>query len=161
MTISSNHSGTQIEDWPHVSIQRTNKLPNRPGIYAVIGAEKEVLYIGRSTNLRRRWRNHDKKKDLEGLSKKDLKIAYCEIENTVLLPIVEEFFIAQTSPRFNKTTPREPKNRFGQKVKITLMMGCSDSPWDIRISSISTQDHLSSLPVREFSLSPWEDRDIS
>lgn len=61
----------------------------------------EVMYIGRSTDLRNRWRQHHRYQDLEQLE--DAKIAWLEISDASLLQFVEMALIAWFEPELNQT----------------------------------------------------------
>jgi hypothetical protein len=44
--------------WPSVSIADKWRLPQEPGIYALIDADLSVQYVGQALNLKTRWSDH-------------------------------------------------------------------------------------------------------
>ncbi|WP_375494649.1 GIY-YIG nuclease family protein [uncultured Nostoc sp.] len=53
---------------PFVSFQERKILPASPGIYFAISSNDEILYIGRSNNLRNRWKSHHRAVQLKSRS---------------------------------------------------------------------------------------------
>ena len=78
----------------------TSVFPMQPAIYFAINARGTVLYVGRSGNLRDRWRNHHKFNELIKL--KNIKIAFLFIKRIKLLPEIEAQAIKFYKPKLNK-----------------------------------------------------------
>lgn len=45
---------------PNVKVIERSKLPQQPAIYFVFTPNKELLYVGKTDNLQKRWNNHHK-----------------------------------------------------------------------------------------------------
>jgi DNA-binding Xre family transcriptional regulator len=85
---------------PSLPLANKRSLPNISCIYFVLNGD-EVIYLGRSTDLRFRWRQHHRYDDLKELP--DLRIAWLEVSNTWLLQEIEMALIAWFEPKFNQT----------------------------------------------------------
>jgi excinuclease ABC subunit C len=81
------------------------RLPGQPGVYRMLGARGEVLYVGKARNLRQRVRNYFRE---SGLSPRiavlmqqaqDLEITVTHTENEALL--LENNLIKSLHPRYN------------------------------------------------------------
>jgi hypothetical protein len=88
-----------LESLPSVSIEDWRHLPETSCIYFAIDAQGIVQYIGRSVNLRQRWINHHRKKQLACIG--GVKIAYLSISNLDLLPELEKALIDWFDPKLN------------------------------------------------------------
>lgn len=86
---------------PSLPLSWKSALPKCPGIYFVITEEEEIVYIGRSTNINRRWlsKNHHLYNDL--LQIPGLRISWLEVNNANLLPRIEAALIQGFKPRLN------------------------------------------------------------
>jgi hypothetical protein len=70
---------------PAVSLAERKQLPQTAGIYFVINSLETVQYIGRSTNLRKRWLQHH----CQGYLANGGRIAYLEVSEATLLPKID------------------------------------------------------------------------
>lgn len=61
-----------ISEWPSVASMEHNRLPSRPGIYAIVGIGGDILYIGEAAFLRGRFISHETAKRVE----QPFRIAY-------------------------------------------------------------------------------------
>lgn len=91
--------GMLRQSFPCVSFKDRGKLPPIPAIYLVFSSNN-LLYVGRSSNLRQRWQSHHRHhqfKLIEGL-----QIAWfeCHADN---LPVVESTLIDLLDPEYNGT----------------------------------------------------------
>lgn len=88
-----------VFDLPFVSDIRD--LPHRPGVYFLYDSElEEILYVGRSFDLNRRWSQHNLKGDMaSGYS----NVLYYDdtARQGVDQGIQEAFFILVLRPRYN------------------------------------------------------------
>ncbi|SKB14774.1 hypothetical protein PL11201_680050 [Planktothrix sp. PCC 11201] len=84
----------EITNLPQVSIKDRHFLPRTSGIYFVVNELGEVLYIGKTKNLRQRWQNHH-------LINYNWRIVYFEAEYCSL-PGLETQLIRKFLPRLNK-----------------------------------------------------------
>lgn len=58
-------STPQINALPYVDFAQRRRLPNSPGIYFALSDAGQVLYVGQTVNLARRWAGHHRVKQLE------------------------------------------------------------------------------------------------
>lgn len=86
----------------HLHVFRNiRKLPKIPGIYFVLNNDKELLYIGTTCNLKRRWKSHHLKKDLID-NKWYLVIKFYITKPFDTFEQEESFLIALLRPPLNK-----------------------------------------------------------
>jgi hypothetical protein len=71
-------------------------------VYFVVSAENEYLYIGQTSNLKKRWATHDKVGNLKRVRNVNLYWVEIEQSDPDLLLDVEEYFIARFKPALNK-----------------------------------------------------------
>ena len=69
----------QIESLPSVAYTERARLPATSAVYFAL-RESVIIYIGESSNLRRRWKSHDTV--LGRTNPKDLAIAWCEMADS-------------------------------------------------------------------------------
>lgn len=84
---------------PFVPLVQKAELPEVSGIYFAIDSLEQVHYIGCSSNLRRRWGSHHRKRELESLE--NVRIAWIEIEDATLLKELEQKLIRHFAPPLN------------------------------------------------------------
>lgn len=87
-----------ISDLPSLPLEQKKSLPKYGGIYFVINSDDEILYIGRSSNLRSRWQNHHRHHQFE---KNTSRIAWLEVSDTSLLADIESALISWFHPQLN------------------------------------------------------------
>lgn len=87
-----------LEDLDFLPITSINKLPEIPAIYFCI-SQFDFLYIGSTANLRSRWKQHHRLKDLLHFS--DLNIYWMEATNIQDYPQVEKQLITHFNPFVN------------------------------------------------------------
>lgn len=81
---------------PYLPFESKNKLPKIMAIYFVLDGE-DVIYVGRSVNLKERWLNHSLAPALE---LQNIRIAWLAIENPLHLGF-EFYFIERFNPKLN------------------------------------------------------------
>ncbi|MHC5778947.1 GIY-YIG nuclease family protein [Nostoc sp.] len=69
---------------PFVSFQERKILPASSGIYFAISSNDKILYIGRSTNLRNRWKSHHREVQLKSQSE-DIRLAWLQVGVNILI----------------------------------------------------------------------------
>ena len=94
-----NPESLNVPSLPSVSLEDKKMLPKIPGIYFAIDSQGTVQYIGRSTNIRNRWKHHEKYSRLKRLNL--IKLAWLEIDNVLLLNEIEQALIDWFEPPFN------------------------------------------------------------
>lgn len=80
---------------PSLKITEREKLPNKPGIYLVYTPEHELLYLGKSDNLKARWNTHNCYQSFIEKSI-DCRIGYFIFNNIELIDKVSEEFKEET-----------------------------------------------------------------
>jgi len=96
-------------DLCHELLKDFRNVPNRPGIYAVRDRE-EILYIGRSANIRTRFQGGHKALGwalIDGLRAQDVRIATAIVEESWVrrLPAIEEYLLVALRPFYNVQYP--------------------------------------------------------
>jgi len=89
-----------INNLPSVSFAQRGDLPNQPGIYFVLDAQRTVHYIGRAKRLCFRWVTHHRLADFRKMD--TLAIAYVTVSDPELLPAIEQAMIAYFDPPLNR-----------------------------------------------------------
>lgn len=86
---------------PCLPLAARSRLPQIRGIYFVLNAHNEVLYIGQSKNLRSRWlnRTHHRYNELAHLN--DLRLAYLKVTGSNPLSPIERALVDYFKPRMN------------------------------------------------------------
>lgn len=84
---------------PSVPLEQKLLLPHAPGVYFVLDAEKNVLYIGRTKSLCIRWLNHHRLQQFEKLM--SLSIAWLLLTSLDELSEVEACCIDYFQPPYN------------------------------------------------------------
>jgi len=88
---------------PWVPLDATAGFPSQPGIYFAIDSSNHVQYIGRSGNVRGRWRNHHKYEQLVAVG--DICIVYL-FANKNKLNSLENKYINEFNPPLNVARSR-------------------------------------------------------
>lgn len=88
-----------INTLPYVPLESRSCLPNKPSIYFAVDGENTIQYIGKSFNLRTRWANHSKIKELNSIG--NIRIFYL-ILYTELIEITESSLIEYFKPPLNR-----------------------------------------------------------
>lgn len=85
---------------PSVLFESKHELPACAAVYFVLSAEQEVLYIGRTISLQRRWAGHHR---LEAYrSRPEVKIAWLLVTDEAFLSALEAACIAYFEPKDNQ-----------------------------------------------------------
>jgi excinuclease ABC subunit C len=94
-----------IESGKSIIKEKVKLIPNSPGVYRMLGAKKEILYIGKAKNIPNRLKNYTSDKNLPIRTERMLSLTkYLEItttsnESEALL--LEANLIKKHKPRFN------------------------------------------------------------
>jgi excinuclease UvrABC nuclease subunit len=96
-------------------------LPNVSAVYAV-KSEKEVLYVGSTWTLRKRFTSHSQKFAFE--TYKANLIEWIEVSNENLVE-TERLWIRELKPTLNKTASRKTKKREHQHSNYFIFAGPS------------------------------------
>lgn len=89
----------QLQDLPYTTLENKNCLPSVSGCYLVVAEETAVLYVGCSTNLYKRWKNHNRVKEFSNYD--NVRICWLVISEESLLLEIEKALIEYFNPRLN------------------------------------------------------------
>lgn len=84
---------------PWMPLDATAGFPAQPGIYFAIDSQGVVQYIGRSRDVRGRWKKHHRYKDLNAGG--GIRIVYLFCDAIELLPEIEVALIHWFNPCLN------------------------------------------------------------
>jgi excinuclease UvrABC nuclease subunit len=87
-----------------ISIGKLDFLPEVSGVYRVLDANNNVIYVGQARNIRERWKNHHKLKEIVALCGVDAYIDWVEIPEW-LLNRVENTAVCFYQPKLNRKNP--------------------------------------------------------
>lgn len=88
-----------------VPLRDLGSLPKASGIYLVLAANDEVVYVGQTQNIRDRWKNgHHKLADIVSEYGNDIRIKCVAIPQW-LLNRAEHSAILRHKPKLNRRTP--------------------------------------------------------
>jgi hypothetical protein len=105
---------------PWIPLNATAGFPKCPAIYFAIDSENQVQYIGRSINIRGRWKTHHRYGDLAAIGQ--IRIAYLFIEAIELLPEIESALIEWFNPPLNgwQNKLKKPRGGFSKQVSFRI-----------------------------------------
>jgi excinuclease ABC subunit C len=91
----------------------TSKLPKNPGVYLFYGKKREILYVGKATNLKNRVNSHFKipKHKLFDFTDETKKIGYIPLQSEIEALLTESKLIKTSQPKYNILL-RDDKNYF-------------------------------------------------
>ena len=94
-----------LESGKNIIKEKVKLIPNNPGVYRMLGAKKEILYIGKAKNIPNRLKSYTSDNNLPIRTERMLSLTkYLEItttsnESEALL--LEANLIKKHKPRFN------------------------------------------------------------
>ncbi|MFZ9630135.1 MAG: exonuclease domain-containing protein, partial [Ilumatobacteraceae bacterium] len=83
----------------------TDGLPRSPGVYRFIGADDEVLYVGKATNLRQRVRSYfgsDDRRKVGALLRQTRRIEHTVTPDPLVAEVLELRYLHLLRPRYNR-----------------------------------------------------------
>lgn len=110
-----------LSELPSVYLLERDKLPNCASIYFVSDSQGQVLYVGRTVNLVKRWREHHRFNQLKRLNRKNrISISWLTCSNDInILSNLENEFIKLYKPPLNWSKVVSPVRRI-TPVEIAL-----------------------------------------
>jgi predicted GIY-YIG superfamily endonuclease len=110
-----------LSELPSVYLLEKDKLPNDAAIYFVSDSQGQVLYVGRTVNLVKRWREHHRFNQLKRLNRKScISISWLTCSNDInTLSNLENEFINLYKPPLNWSKVVSPVRRI-TPVEIAL-----------------------------------------
>jgi hypothetical protein len=88
-----------VTNLPFVAFADRNQIPHASAVYFVLDETDSVIYVGRSVDIRNRWRGHHLLAELRHLE--GIRIAWYQPERGGLLAEIEAVCIDRFSPRLN------------------------------------------------------------
>jgi len=107
------------KDWSNVPLAQREQLPTYPGIYVITDLEEQVYYVGKSANLKNRWRGkgHHRYRQLNRSNKKKSFQIYWKSFSLEQLNEKERHYISLFSPHLNGTKVKSYIRRQVQPTK--------------------------------------------
>ncbi len=105
--------------WPRLPLHQRDQLPKASGLYAVVSMGR-LLYVGRSTNLNRRWTAREDREHHRLPQAQDLLfpyLHYIEVPER-RIAAAEKRLIARVGPPWNNT--KVPKHRWSLAELMSL-----------------------------------------
>lgn len=136
-----------LSELPSLPLECKANLPLRcQGIYIALSAKGEVLYVGRSKDIQKRWRSHSRFKHLKQIQ--GSRLAWLEVSDPYLLRILEPALIEYFKPEFNdpKYTSSYPQKK-GVQVGIVNLRKCLN---------LTQRQVAQATGVTEQTISNWE-----
>jgi excinuclease ABC subunit C len=94
-----------LESGKNIIKEKAKLIPNNPGVYRMLGAKKEILYIGKAKNIPNRLKSYTSDKNLPIRTERMLSLTkYLEITTTTNESealLLEANLIKKHKPRFN------------------------------------------------------------
>ena len=91
-----------VQELPSVSLEDRSQLPEASSIYFAIDSNNVIQYIGRTTNLNKRWASTRHHRYQELNNKSGVRIAYLKTDDD-LLDEIEEALIKHFEPPLNNS----------------------------------------------------------
>ena len=86
-------------------LKLTHHLPRSPGVYRFLGANDEVLYVGKATNLRQRVRSYfgsDDRRKIGPMLRETQRLAHTGTADPVSAEVLELRYLHRLNPRYNR-----------------------------------------------------------
>lgn len=137
---------------PSLPLSDRASLPKVSAVYFVL-EERVVIYVGSTENLSKRWKAHNKLKQLEARLG-ELRIAWLEVKAASIVTAIENAMIKLFEPEFNISGSNRPeivnaRYWYGEKKKpcqFMLTQGASDILDKLACAAkISRSEHLEQM----------------
>jgi DNA polymerase-3 subunit epsilon len=96
-------------------LRMTASLPRSPGVYLFRGANDQVIYVGKATNLRQRVRSYfggDDRRKIGSLLRAAQRITHVVTPHVLAAEVLELRYLHQLAPRYNKVGTAPQKYRY-------------------------------------------------
>ncbi len=96
-------------------LRMTASLPRSPGVYLFRGANDQVIYVGKATNLRQRVRSYfggDDRRKIGSLLREAQRISHVVTPNVLAAEVLELRYLRELAPRYNKVGTAPQKYRY-------------------------------------------------
>ncbi|HNJ98520.1 MAG TPA: GIY-YIG nuclease family protein, partial [Ilumatobacteraceae bacterium] len=127
-------------------LKLTHHLPRSPGVYRFLGANDEVLYVGKATNLRSRVRSYfssDDRRKIGPMLRETQRLAHTVAHDPISAEVLELRYLHRLNPRYNRVGTTSQKYAY---VRLT-----TDEDWPrlvVANEPAATGVHLGPLPSR-------------
>jgi DNA-binding Xre family transcriptional regulator len=149
-----------IQEWPFVSIEERDKLPRMAGVY-VAASEGEVLYVGQSTNIKQRWKSHEKLQELSAYPR--VRVGWLKVEADDERDAIESLLWTRHSPVLNLCEPRRAgRSNHVCRIRLALSDALREKGkslyWLSKMSDIRypTIHRLATKPIKKVDLAVLE-----
>lgn len=132
---------------PSLPLNCRKAFPSVSAVYFALSKNNEILYIGRSINLRNRWSDHHQRSRLEEIG--EVRIAWLEINNRTLLPKTEYALIERFQPPFNSVNNALREDQRNAREK-TFTIRFSDKEWERLHKEAERQEVPASQLIRDW-----------
>ena len=135
-------------------LKLTHHLPRTPGVYRFLGANDEVLYVGKATNLRSRVRSYfssDDRRKIGPMLRETQRLAHTTTDDPISAEVLELRYLHRLNPRYNRVGTTWNKACY---VRLT-----TDDDWPrlVVVNDPATSGvHLGPLPSRATALTVIE-----
>ncbi len=85
---------------PSLALEQCRQLPDYSGIYFVLSASDDILYIGCSINLQERWIVHHRYQQFQEIG--NIRISWLQVIDASQLNVLEQELISYFNPLLNK-----------------------------------------------------------
>lgn len=146
-----NFTEIKVQTLPSLPLSKRCEFPACPAIYLVVGEDQKVLYIGRTVNLRQRWKTHHKYSAFSRIN--SVRLAWLEVTDLYLLPPIEEALIKYFKPPHNTArSEQEVYTRFkcnlnGLIVKKGVTLTTLSKETGINYTTITTLANNTSIGI--------------
>lgn len=129
---------------PSVPLEMRSHLPSTSAIYFAIDSLGNIQYIGKAADLRQRWTQHHRYKQLLGIN--GVRIAWLQIDTPELLASVEAALIHWFDPPLNRwgEINRGKQSTNNKKTTVTVFAS-EEMKEDLKKLADSEQRSLSQM----------------
>lgn len=130
-----------------VLIPNRKKLPEIGAIYFVISKKEELLYIGQTENLKKRWHKHECGLELD--RPKETYVAWVKVEDGDYRKKLEKILIRKYKPLLNRVAKKTKKKRNLSSQKLINKKTMKNKPTKSELEILSVLWEKKEATVRE------------
>ena len=108
----------KLDSLPCISLSSRNNLPEIAAIYFVLNVEGVVQYIGRTNNLKTRWKYHHHLNKLQNYQ--EVKISWLQVSDASLLSEIEIVLIQHFKPHLNRGKLRKLRSHLPIEKRTSM-----------------------------------------
>lgn len=143
---------------PHGPLADLTNLPAFPGVY-IVYYWAEVLYVGKTRNLQRRWRRHHRRDQFASYGR-NVALAWLPLPDSTPLTraTYENLLRATFKPQLNELPyPRNTRLACKRPSITHARVSVSNRIWEMRTQlKIDQKDFADALNVSRFTVWRWE-----